>query len=175
MSKIRGFTMAAVMVLMTGAASQINAQSNAPTPQQLVARAQALHAVPAQWSVAASLYVRAAEEFAPTNPAGVEAFRMAGRLYAYAGELGRGRNAMEQAAERALETGDVVTATNSYADAAFIAAAARSNRTGDLARRVIWLADSDKVPADLREQIRYRIGSAAMVALRQEAQLPSGA
>ena len=175
MSKIRGFTLAAAVVVMAGMASQAQAQGNAPTPDQLVARAQALHQTPAQWGVAASLYVRAGGEYAPNDPAGVEAFRMAGRLFTYVGELGRGRDAMEKAAERALETGDVVTAANAYADAAFIAAQDNSKRTADLARRVIWLADSDKVPAQLREEIRYRIGAAAMIALRQEAGLPSGA
>ncbi len=174
MSKIRGFTMAAAMMVAAGMASQAQAQDNSPTPEQLVVRAQALHPAPAQWTVAASLYARAAQQFDPANPAGVEAFRMAGRLYAYAGELGRGRAAMEQAAERALETGDVVAAANSYADAAFIAAADHSKRTADLARRVIWLADSQTVPAEQRQQIRDRIGPRAMVALRTEAAAPIG-
>lgn len=175
MSKIRGYTMTAAMLVMVAAATQVQAQGNAPTPEQLVARAQSLHETPSSWGVAASLYVRAAEQFDPREAAGVEAFRMAGRLYSYAGELGRGRDAMEKAAERALETGDVVTAANAYADAAFIASADHSKRTADLARRVIWLADSQNVPAELRQQIRDRIGPRALVALREEAGLPSGA
>lgn len=175
MSMIRGFTMAAAVVVTTGMAAQAQAQGNAPTPDQLVARAQALHETPAQWGVAASLYARAAQEYAPNDPASVEALRMAGRLFTYAGELGRGRDAMEKAAQRALSTGDVVTAATAYADAVFIAASDHSKRTADLARRVIWLADSERVPADLREEIRFRIGAQAIIALRHEAGLTSGA
>lgn len=164
MTKIQAYMLmaavAAVAVPMT-----VRAQDNSPTADQLVARAQALHESPSEWAVAASLYKKSASLRAPGDPKAIEALAMAGRLYTYAGESGRGYKAMEAAAEQALGTGDVLTAAHLFAEAAFIAGNYDHNmRSADLVERVVWLAAAPGLTGDQRSEVLGRLGSTITVA-----------
>ncbi len=174
MATVRSGLLAAVLVgLVLPAMAQ--AQGNAPTADQLEQRAQALHSAPPMYAVAAGLYKRAASLRAGDVDKAVDDLEMAGRLYSYAGEASRGRAAMEEAAELALEYGDVVTAANDYADAAFIAASQHSVRAADLAKRVLWLADTAPIAPEQRDEIRGRLGPKVIATLRQQAGDVTGA
>ncbi|MEJ2547855.1 MAG: hypothetical protein P8125_08560, partial [Gemmatimonadota bacterium] len=80
-----------------------------------------LYEFPERWGEAADLHRKAAENL-PKNDAGqFFGYSRAALLYFYAGELAAARRSMEDAAEVAEATGDVLTAANAFVDAAFIA------------------------------------------------------
>ena len=82
-----------------------------------------LYEIPERWGEAADLHREAAENL-PRNDAGqFYGYSRAALLYFYAGELAEARRSMEDAAEVAEATGDVLTAAHAYVDAAFIAIA----------------------------------------------------
>ena len=82
-----------------------------------------LYEIPERWGEAADLHREAAENL-PKNDAGqFFGYSRAALLYFYAGELPEARRSMEDAAEVAEATGDVLTAAHAYVDAAFIAIA----------------------------------------------------
>ena len=82
-----------------------------------------LYEIPERWGEAAALHREAAENL-PKNDAGqVFGYSRAALLYYYAGELPEARRSMEDAAEVAEATGDLLTAAHAYVDAAFIAIA----------------------------------------------------
>jgi len=82
-----------------------------------------LYEIPERWGEAADLHREAAENL-PANDAGqFYGYSRAALLYFYAGELAEARRSMEDAAEVAEATGDVLTAAHAYVDAAFIAIA----------------------------------------------------
>jgi hypothetical protein len=165
MSRMRTLVTLAVAAAVLIPLTQLRAQSNAPSADELLARARALHESPPLYAVAADLYRRVASMRDASDPRAVDALLMAGRLFTYSGDLGRGRSTMEQAGELALEQGDAVQAARAYADAAFIAAADHSRRASDLARRVVWLAETAPVPDSQRQQIRSMLGPEAVAAL----------
>ena len=82
-----------------------------------------LYEIPERWGEAADMHREAAENL-PANDAGqFYGYSRAALLYFYAGELAEARRSMEDAAEVAEATGDVLTAAHAYVDAAFIAIA----------------------------------------------------
>jgi hypothetical protein len=82
-----------------------------------------LYEIPERGGEAADLHREAAENL-PKNDAGqFFGYSRAALLYFYAGELPEARRSMEDAAEVAEATGDVLTAAHAYVDAAFIAIA----------------------------------------------------
>ena len=82
-----------------------------------------LNEIPERWGEAADLHREAAENL-PKNDAGqFFGYSRAALLYFYAGELPEARRSMEDAAEVAEATGDLLTAAHAYVDAAFIAIA----------------------------------------------------
>jgi hypothetical protein len=82
-----------------------------------------LYEFPERWNEAADLHRKAAENL-PKNDAGQYfGYSRAALLYFYAGNLPAARRSMEDAAEVAEATGDVLTAANAFVDAAFIAVA----------------------------------------------------
>ena len=74
-----------------------------------------------EWEAAAQLYRDAAEGMPQNDPNSYLTFDQSARLYFYAGEFGNARKMMEQAAEVAEATGDMVSAAYRHVDAAFIA------------------------------------------------------
>jgi tetratricopeptide (TPR) repeat protein len=75
----------------------------------------------ARWVDAAKLHREAAESMPKNDPNAYIQYDRAGRLYFYGGEYGNSRNMMENAAEIAEATGDMVSAAYRHIDAAFIA------------------------------------------------------
>jgi hypothetical protein len=82
-----------------------------------------LYEFPERWNEAADLHRKAAE-ILPKNDAGQYfGYSRAALLYFYAGDLPAARRSMEDAAQVAEATGDLLTAANAFVDAAFIAVA----------------------------------------------------
>ena len=121
----------------------------------------ALYETPARWAEAGKLHETAAKELTKNDAGQFFGFNRAAILYLYSGETASSRRAMEKAASVAEATGDVVTAANSWVDAAFIAVAegfaAKRREFVDNARS---LADEDEVSADDRAAILARIDGA---------------
>ncbi len=162
MSRIRAFVIVAAVAAVALPLS-VRAQDNAPTADQLQARAQALYPSPDLYPVAARLFQRSAAMRAPGDPRAVDALAMAARLLTYSGQYGRARAAMESAAERALADGDVVTAAYRFADAAYIAGNyAHTTRAEDLVERVVWLASVPGLSAGQRQDMLERLGPTAL-------------
>jgi hypothetical protein len=82
-----------------------------------------LYEVPERWGEAGDLHRQAAENLTKNDAGQFFGYSRAALLYFYAGELPEARRAMEDAAEVAAATGDVLTAANAFVDAAFIAVA----------------------------------------------------
>jgi ATP/maltotriose-dependent transcriptional regulator MalT len=82
-----------------------------------------LYEFPERWGEAADLHRQAAEHLTKNDAGQFFGYSRAALLYFFAGELSAARRSMEDAAEVAAATGDVLTAANSFVDAAFIAVA----------------------------------------------------
>jgi len=152
---------AAVAVPLGGARAQ---QSKSQSADELVQRAQVLQSDPAAYAVAASLYEYSASFRSAGDARGAEALIMAGRLYGYAGEKPKALAAMKAGAERALADGDVPTAADAFADAAYLAAAQHDVQAVELARKVVELADA-WMPEE-RSALLHRLGPTVVTALR---------
>jgi len=142
--------------------------------------AMALYETPARWVEAGELHEAAAKELTKNDAGQFFGFHRAALLYVYAGETGRSRRAMEKAASVAEATGDVLTAANSWVDAAFIAVAegfAGKRRAFEAKARS--LAGSALLSADERAAILARIdgapasAAAARIALAQRLASPT--
>ena len=81
----------------------------------------ALYETPERWKEAAELHLEAAESARGDAVAAFGGFDRAARLFFYVGEFGQARQAMEEALDIALATGDVVTSAHVAIDVAFIA------------------------------------------------------
>ena len=84
-----------------------------------------LYEIPERWGEAADLHREAAENLSSNDAGQFYGYSRAALLYFHAGELAEARRSMEDAAQVAEATGDVLTAAHAYVDAAFIAV--RSN------------------------------------------------
>ena len=82
-----------------------------------------LYELPERWGEAADLHRQAAENLQKNDAGQFFGYSRAALLYFHAGELAEARRSMEDAAEVAEATGDVLTAAHAYVDAAFIAIA----------------------------------------------------
>jgi len=89
----------------------------------LNSQAMELYETPSRWEEAGQLHERAAKVLPKNDAAAYFGFQRAAVLYFYAGESARARKTMERAAEVAEATGDVLTAANTWVDAAFLAVA----------------------------------------------------
>jgi hypothetical protein len=89
----------------------------------LHSRAMELYETPERWEEAGELHERAAKLLRKKDAEQFFGFQRASLLYFYAGKTARSRKAMERAADVAEATGDVLTAANTWVDAAFIAVA----------------------------------------------------
>ena len=82
-----------------------------------------LYEFPEHWGEAADLHRQAAESLTKNDAGQFFGYSRAALLYFYAGELSAARRSMEDAAQVARATGDMLTAANAFVDAAFIAVA----------------------------------------------------
>lgn len=82
-----------------------------------------LYETPVRWEEAGELHERAAKALPRNDAAAFFGFQRAAVLYFHAGETARSRKAMEEAADVAEATGDVLTAAHAWVDAAFLAVA----------------------------------------------------
>jgi hypothetical protein len=120
-----------------------------------------LYEIPERWGEAADLHREAAENL-PRNDAGqFYGYSRAALLYFYAGELPEARRSMEDAAEVAEATGDVLTAAHAYVDAAFIAIAEDyDGMEREFVADAREVADSEFLTESERESVLIRIEGA---------------
>jgi hypothetical protein len=134
---------------------------------QLHARAAALFDQPTRYREAAALLVEAARVRSMRDAFSVQELITAGRLYAYAGEPGLGREALEGAAVRALGNGQIVEAAHALVDASFLA---REEGEPDSVRRLVSrarrLAATEYLDPKVRAGILNRIRSDASATSR---------
>lgn len=121
----------------------------------------ALYEMPARWEEAGELHEAAARELTRNDAGQFFGFNRAALLYLYAGETGRSRRAMEKAASVAEATGDILTAANSWVDAAFIAVAEGfAGKRRQFVAKARSLAESDLLSTDESAAILARIDGA---------------
>lgn len=82
-----------------------------------------LYETPARWEEAGALHEQAARQLPKNDAAAYFGFQRAAVLYFHADETARARKAMEDAADVAEATGDILTAAHAWVDAAFLAIA----------------------------------------------------
>ncbi len=109
------------------------------------------------FSRAAYLYRQAAEARGD-SPEAVEDLIMAGTLAYYVGRKGQAISDLAQAGDQALAWGDVVTAAESFLDAAWIAQAeGRNDRALELGRKAERLSNSPLIQRGERVALLSRI------------------
>lgn len=159
----RSFTLALVLsVLPSLAVTQTATRSEARivTADELEQRAAALLDQPQRYSEAARLFKESAEMRAETDPRAVSALMKSAHLFHYANRLFDARKAMEQAAERALAGGDVVSASKARVEAALFAhKQGKTNEAERLGRSALHLAESPLLSAEQRDAIVTRLRS----------------
>lgn len=122
-------TVALLLILPVGAEAQSRPMYELPALQvtalqnPLHVEALALYELPDRWIEAARLHERAARQLPKKDAGQYFGFRQASLLYFYSNDLGSARRAMQRAADVAEATGDVLTAAQTWVDAAFIAVA----------------------------------------------------
>ena len=135
------------------------AQPAGPTPEELRRAAELLFTTPNRHAEAAQLLCREADVRPIEDPKGVEAALLCGKLYYYVEELGLSRDALENAAQRALALGDVVRAAHALVDASLLAERqSKSRAVVALAGRARMLARSPLLTPGQRLAIEERIG-----------------
>jgi hypothetical protein len=120
-----------------------------------------LYEFPERWGEAADLHREAAENL-PKNDAGqFFGYSRAALLYFYAGELSAARRSMEDAAQVAEATGDLLTAAHAFVDAAFIAVAEDyDGKQREFVRDAEGLLDSGVLTEADRKEVLARIEGA---------------
>ena len=115
---------------------------------------------------AARLHAKSASLRAENDLQGIASLRTAAMYYSYI-DVARAADLMSTAADRAMAIGDVLTAANSYLDAAAILVHNSSNNRmtpSDFARVQIWIgqasavADFPQLPLAEAERLRQRVG-----------------
>jgi tetratricopeptide (TPR) repeat protein len=158
---------AAVLVAVAPAAAQDRPSFELPAIEVTVLQSDlhqvaiSLYELPSYWELAGDLHKQAADNL-PKNAAGqFFGYSRAAVLYFHAGEFDDARRSMEDAAEVAKATGDVLTAANAYVDAAFVAIAeGYAGKKREFVREAIELADSDWITAEEKADILARIEGA---------------
>lgn len=127
---------------------------------QLYAQAVDLLGTPHRWAEAASLLRRSATSLGEEDPAAFETMRFAGRVYAQAGDFGKARKALEEAAGMALSRGALVEAAHTYVEAAHAASAqGDGNRAVAMAEKARRIATSPLLPDAERATIGALVGA----------------
>lgn len=117
-----------------------------------------LYETPIRWEEAGALHEQAARELPKNDAAAYFGFQRAAVLYFHADETARARKAMEQAADVAEATGDILTAAHTWVDAAFLAVAeSYPGKKREYVRAVRELAASELLTNADRELILARV------------------
>lgn len=164
--------MLVVVALVAAGTAQLNAQARAVSfvrddgrnpvrAADLHAQARVLLMNTARYREAGAMLRQAASLRAPGDDAAVGDLVLAGKVYAYANDLGPARKALVDGAALALRFGDVVTAANAYVDAAFVALQARDLESmRALTASAERLAGSRHITREQRMAIMMRINPA---------------
>jgi len=162
-SVISAAILAGLLTLKAGSGAAVQVAYAAPSlsetdPAGLEEAARNLFPNPKRYGEAVKLFLKAAELRAPADPMRVSDLVMASRLSFYRGDAEKARALMERAADEALTYGDVVTAAQTYLDAAFLAQEAKDRESVKrLAKRAEQLSNSPLLAADQRANIRRRV------------------
>ena len=120
-----------------------------------------LYEIPERWGEAADLHREAAENLSSNDAGQFFGYSRAALLYFHAGELAEARRSMEDAAQVAEATGDVLTAAHAYVDAAFIAIAEDyDGKQREFVADARGIASTDVLTEAERESILVRIDGA---------------
>ena len=170
---MRNFLMASGM-LMAVAAAPVAASAQQKLPpvrvtaslayaDGLALRAESLATVLTSFKEAADLFERSADARTASDPRAVSCLRSAATLRYNSGNKRKGLGLMEKAADRAIRLGDVVTAANSYIDAAVIAAELKQgDRARELGERAPLLTKSPLLSEEQRGALMYRMNGWAV-------------
>ena len=160
------WALAALAALLLGAPSAAQAQSSTTISdeaervaqaQEMVVTAQEASKEIGSFREAAFLYRQAAETLGD-HPDAPHHLVQAGRLSYYTGREGQAIDDFEAAGEQALAWGDVVTAAQSFLDAAWVAAEEnRGSQALTLARRAEKLSSSPLIQRQERMALLSRI------------------
>ena len=165
---MRNFLMAGGM-LMAVAAAPVAASAQQKLPpvrvtasleyaDGLALKAESLATMLTHFKQAADLFEQSAEARTQADPRAVSCLRSAATLRYNTGNKRRSLGLMEKAGDRAMRLGDVVTAANSYIDAAVIAAELRQgDRARELSERAVLLTKSPLLSEEQRGALVYRM------------------
>lgn len=159
--------MAAIIGLPAAGGAQVSialaSADGAARADALHVRAEALYEHPDRYAEAALLMRQAARLRPAGDVVAVDELVQSGRLYAYAGDRAAACASMEEAAERALEGGDVMTAAHALIDAAFLAIAQQKwHDVEELSSRAEVLAGSPLLSGRQRTAVLKRIDPAKL-------------
>jgi hypothetical protein len=155
----------AVFALPAAGRAQVRLQSIQVTERQQQAEQYDQEAAvleSADWTQlkqASKLRAKAADLRAADDPKGARSLYWAARDRYYSGDDFGARGLMEQAGERAVTIGDVLTAVTAFTEAAYISADLKDHaRTAQSANRAKLLANSPMLTDDQRDEFRSRLG-----------------
>lgn len=149
MKALRNGVMAMALAILSVAATQAFGQANPELADRILERAQNAEEVASNSEGASSkfeaarLHEESARLRAADDPKAVTSLRAAGMYLAY-DRPARAAELLVEAAERALAMGDVVTAANSYIDAAGALTGARYRTTSaqDIGKARSWMSQA---------------------------------
>ena len=165
---MRNFLMAGGMLLAVAAApNAASAQQKLPPVRVtasleyadgLMLRAESLSTKLSHFKEAADLFERSADVRTPGDARAVTCLRSAATLRYNSGNKRKGLGLMEKAGDRAISLGDVVSAANSFIDAAVIASELRQGeRARELGERAALLTKSPLLTDEQRSALEYRM------------------
>jgi hypothetical protein len=126
--------------------------------ESMEAEAQSLSDQRHKWEKAAWLYRSAASLRPQGDLVAVEDLQWAGKLAWYTGDASQALTDLEQAAERAMEGGDVFTAANLLVDAAWVATrSGKHERATELSRQAQVHAASPILSDEVRRRVTDRV------------------
>ena len=161
-------TLAFALSVMPVTAATQNATKAAPpsNADELEEQAAALLDQPARYGEAARLYTESASLRSTTDARAIESLVRAAHLYHYANRLFDARKTMEQAANRALLSGDVLRASQANLEAALFAyKQGKRTKAGELGRKALKLAQSPLLTDEQRATVTARIRVTAVAGL----------
>ena len=136
----------------------VRVTANVEYADRLALKADSLSRILTEFKKAAKLYEASADARQAGDPKAFTHLRAAAFLRYDAGDKRAGLSLMEQAAQRAADLGDVISAANSYIDAAIVAAELnQAPRAQDLSRRAALLAKSPLLDGAQRTALLVRM------------------
>lgn len=157
----------AMVSLLVATAGRLEAQSDQQQIERVHAQALVLQQDQSRLVPAARLYVREAKLRGPEDPESVKCLTTAAHLLYYAGRHPGARRVMEQAAEAALERGDVLGSADIYLLAAWMAQTdGKKSETARLAHRAQLLAGSPLLASQESAALLTRVRHVSTISAR---------